>query len=88
MVFATAGLTLVAWAAFLLAVWLWPAPWLKDPLLGLFDRVHWPLVKTVGRPATVAVVAIFFAVVPLLLQKRFTDNPRLLVARVRSAALR
>ena len=76
------------WALFLLAVWLLPAPWLQDPLFGFLDTVLWPLVRVLGMPGTVALIAVFFAVVPLLLQKYFTDNPRLLEARDRSAALR
>ena len=78
----------LGWAVFLLAVWFLPAPWLQDPLFGFLDVVLWPLVSGFGMPATVALIAIFFSVVPLLLQKRYTDNERLLVARDRAAALR
>lgn len=78
----------IGWGIFLLAVWLFPAPWLKDPLFKILDLVLWPLVNSIGMPATVAAIAIFFAVIPLLLQKWFTDNKRLLVARDRAAALR
>jgi len=78
----------LGWSAFLLMFWLLPAPWLKEPLFRLIDVILWPLVSGIGMPATVAVVAIFFAVVPLLLQRRFTDNTRLLVAKDRASALR
>ncbi|MGJ8696406.1 MAG: PEP/pyruvate-binding domain-containing protein [Verrucomicrobiaceae bacterium] len=78
----------LGWSVLLLAVWFLPTPWLQDPLFGFLDVVLWPLVKGIGMPLTVAAIAVFFAVVPLLLQKRFTDNPRLLVARDRAAALR
>jgi pyruvate,water dikinase len=39
-------------------------------------------------PGTVAVIAGFFAILPLVLQKFFTDNNRLVTARDRSANLR
>lgn len=82
------ALAAMGWAAFLLAVWLMPAAWLKDPLFGLLDAILWPLVNLIGMPGTVAVIAIFFAVLPLILQKKFTDNRRLLVAKERAANLR
>ncbi|YCM45028.1 PEP/pyruvate-binding domain-containing protein [Verrucomicrobiaceae bacterium 227] len=78
----------LGWSIFLLLVWLLPAPWLQDPLFGLLDFLLWPLVSGIGMPATVALIAVFFAIIPLLLQKRFTDNARLLVARDRAAVLR
>ena len=81
------ALAALGWSAFLAAVWFLPAPWLQDPLFGLLDFVLWPFVKGIGMPATVAVIAAFFAVVPLLLQKRYTDNERLLVAKKRASAL-
>lgn len=78
----------LGWAAFLLAVWALPTPLLQDPLFGFIDMIMWPLVAGIGMPGTVAVVAVFFGAAILLLQKRFTDNERLLLARDRAAALK
>jgi pyruvate,water dikinase len=78
----------VLWGVLLLAVWLLPAHVLQDRLFALLDVVLWPLVPRLGMPGTVAVIAAFFAIVPLLLQKHCTDNPRLVTARDRAARLR
>jgi len=82
------GLAAIGWSAVLAAVWFLPAAWLQEPLFAVLDFALWPLVKGIGKPATVGVIAAFFAVVPLLLQKRYTDNERLLVAKERASALR
>jgi rifampicin phosphotransferase len=81
-------LAAVLWGVFLLAVWFLPAALLQDPLFGLLDTILWPLVPRLGMPGTVAVIAAFFALLPLVLQKFFTDNERLVAARDRSARLR
>ncbi|MEM7791282.1 MAG: PEP/pyruvate-binding domain-containing protein [Verrucomicrobiota bacterium] len=78
----------LGWVLFLSAMWLFPASWLKDPLFRALDVLLWPLVSAVGMPKTVAVIAIFFAILPLVLQKYLTDNRRLLIARDRANALR
>ncbi|MFC7336380.1 PEP/pyruvate-binding domain-containing protein [Haloferula chungangensis] len=76
------------WAVFLAAVWFLPPAILQDPIFGALDVILWPLVATIGMPGTVAVIAGFFAILPLVLQKFFTDNERLMAARDRSAKLR
>ncbi|MGL4401855.1 MAG: PEP-utilizing enzyme, partial [Luteolibacter sp.] len=77
-----------AWAVLLLCFYLLPAPWLKDHIFAFLDGLLWPLVPRLGMPATVVVIAVFFGIVPLILQKYLTDNERLLAARNRAAALR
>jgi pyruvate,water dikinase len=76
------------WGLLLLAVWLVPARWLYDPLFAALDWMLWPLIRRLGMPGTVAAIAAFFALVPLLLQKMFVDNRRILTARDRAAQLR
>lgn len=76
------------WAVLLLLFYLLPAPWLKDRIFGFLDSVLWPLVPKLGMPGTVAVIAVFFGILPLILQKFLTDNERLLAARNRAATLR
>lgn len=78
----------IIWAIVLAAVWFLPAPLLQDPIFGTLDKILWPLVAAFGKPATVAIIAAFFAILPLLLQKYLTDNSRLLAARDRAANLR
>ena len=47
----------VVWTAFLLSVFLFPARWVYQPTMAVLDFVLWPLVRTVGKPGTVAAVA-------------------------------
>jgi uncharacterized membrane protein (DUF106 family) len=81
-------LALLIWSVFLLAVWLLPPQWLQDPLFVAMDALLWPLVPRLAMPGTVAVIAGFFAVMPLVLQKFFTDNDRVVAARNRAVKLR
>ena len=76
------------WAVFLLAFFLLPAHWAAGPTIAAMDTLLWPLVRAIGRPATVALVAAALALVTLLIQRFGTDNPRLLEAKKRAAALR
>ncbi|MEO8076168.1 MAG: PEP-utilizing enzyme, partial [Acidobacteriota bacterium] len=75
------------WAVFLLAFFLLPKAAVHDPSLALMDFLLWPLVVAIGKPATVAVVAIAVATATLVVQKATTDNRRLLEAKRRTAAL-
>ncbi|MEM6910100.1 MAG: PEP/pyruvate-binding domain-containing protein [Verrucomicrobiota bacterium] len=78
----------VAWGSVLALVFVLPAPWFKDPIYRVFDALIWPLVASIGMVGAVAAVALFFGWVPILLQKFFTDNPRLLEAKRRAGRLR
>ena len=51
------------------------------------DSFLWPLVRALGKPATVAVVAVGISLLTLLTQLLLTDNRRLLEARRRAALL-
>ena len=75
------------WTAFLLAVFLLPERWARQPILALLDYVLWPIVRALGKPATVAILAAGVAVLSLLVQKLVTDNRRLREAKRRAAKL-
>ena len=79
---------LLFWALYFIASFLLPAPWVKEPSLRLLDFLLLPVVATLGRPGTVALIALALAVFSLVGQKLLTDNRRLLVAKKRAAALR
>lgn len=76
------------WALVLLAFYVLPASWFQDHVIALLDRILWPMVPRIGMQGTVAVIAVFFGILPLVLQKCLTDNQRLLTARDRAATLR
>ncbi len=82
------NLFLIFWTLYLAATFLLPAPWVKEPSLRLLDSLLLPFVIAIGRPGTVALIALALALVSLLGQKFLTDNGRLLVAKKRAAALR
>jgi len=78
----------VFWGVMMGVVFLSPPTWFKEPAFALIDALIWPLVSGVGMVAAVGVVGVFFALIPLLIQKYATDNERLLVAKKRGASLR
>ena len=75
------------WTVFLLAFFLLPPAWVFGPTLAFLDALLWPLVRSCGKPATVALVAAAMAATTLLLQRFLTDNARLLEAKRRAALL-
>ncbi len=76
------------WGLYLAAVLLLPSSWCYDPSLRLLDTLFWPLVATLGKPATVAVLAVTVALLATISQRMLTDNRRLLVAKRRANRLR
>ena len=81
------NLLAAAWAVFLLAVFLLPEQWVYQPTLAALDFILWPIVRALGKPATVALLAAGVAALSLVVQKLVTDNRRLLEAKHRAAAL-
>jgi len=77
----------VVWTIFLLATFLLPESWARQPALAALDLILWPIVRALGKPATVAILAAGIAAFSLLAQKLLTDNRRLLEAKRRAAAL-
>ena len=75
------------WTIILLGFFLLPETIVRQPTLAAIDLVLWPLVRNVGKPATVAIIAASLAIVALLIQKFVTDNERLREARRRAAVL-
>ncbi|MCY2988427.1 MAG: PEP-utilizing enzyme [Planctomycetota bacterium] len=77
----------IVWAAYLLAVFLLPECWAYQPTLSALDFLFWPMVRSWGKPATVAMIAAGLAALTLIVQKLVTDNRRLREAKHRAAAL-
>ena len=80
-------LVAVLWGLFLAAVYLLPEQVLHNPLISLIDSAIWPLIRNLGMIWTVAVIAVLFALIPIIMQKYLTDNRRLFEGKKRSAAL-
>jgi pyruvate,water dikinase len=76
------------WTLYLLGFFLLPQKWVHQPTLAALDWLMWPIVRVLGRPGTVALVAVLIALVTLSIQKLLTDNRRLLEAKRRAAALK
>ncbi len=86
------NVSLLAWGAVLLVVLLsWgdvvPSGWVWEPCLRGLDRLLWPLIASVGRPATVLIVAGVFAAATMVGQRLLTDHVRLREAKRRSNRL-
>jgi pyruvate,water dikinase len=77
----------LAWAAYLVAAFALPAAWLYDPSLRVLDAALWPAVSAVGRPATVALLAVVLAAATMVGQRLLTDNRRLREAKRRAGLL-
>ncbi|MFO8014899.1 MAG: PEP/pyruvate-binding domain-containing protein [Phycisphaerae bacterium] len=77
----------LAWAAYLVAAFALPAAWLYDPSLRVLDAALWPAVASLGRPATVALLAVALAAATMVGQRLLTDNRRLAEAKRRAALL-
>ncbi len=82
---------LLLWGIVLAAAF-WPGVWstshVYQPIIAALDAVLWPLLRSIGGPLTVTVLAGGMAVLCMLLQRLLTDNHRLVIARDRAAALR
>ncbi len=77
----------VVWAVFLWVFFWLPAAWLRWPIIAGMDYFLWPIVRSVGKPATVVVIAAAVALSTLVVQKLVTDNRRLWEAKRRGQAL-
>jgi pyruvate,water dikinase len=76
------------WTLFLLAFFLLPRERVWEPTLRLMDMVLWPIVRAIGKPGVVVLIAVLVGLVTLVLQRLMTDNARLLEAKKRAAALK
>jgi len=81
------NIALGIWAAYLVGFFILPKAYVQTPTLALLDFLLWPLAIALGKPATVAIVAVVVAVGTLLVQKFITGNRQLLEAKRRAAAL-
>ena len=75
------------WMIYLLGFFVLPKGYVYQPSLAVMDLLLWPLVRILGKPAVVALVAAAMGIIILLLQKFATDNRRLLEAKRRAALL-
>ncbi|MEM9444973.1 MAG: PEP/pyruvate-binding domain-containing protein [Verrucomicrobiota bacterium] len=76
------------WTVVLLAFFLLPPTWFKEPIFSFYDGLLWPLIRQFGMIGSVGLIAIFFGFLPIFMQKLFTDNARILEAKERSTRLR
>lgn len=76
------------WSIFLIGFFFLPEKWVHVPTIHAMDIVLWPVVRLLGKPGGVAAIAIVIAIGTLLIQKWFTDNPRLLEAKRRANLLK
>ena len=78
----------IVWAIYLVAFFVLPQRYVHQPTLRALDAVLWPIARTLGKPAVVAVAAVGVAVLTLLIQKLATDNRRLWEAKRRATVLK
>jgi uncharacterized membrane protein (DUF106 family) len=81
------GLAIV-WAIYLITFFVLPQQWVHQPTLRALDGILWPIVRILGKPSVVAIVAVAVATLTLLIQRFATDNRRLLEAKRRAKAIR
>lgn len=74
----------IFWGIFLLAAWSLPKNWVYLPSLHFLDLLLWPLVRSLGRPASVAIIGAGAACAAALTQALFADNVRVREARRRA----
>jgi len=79
---------LLIWGIYLVAAFLLPEAWLYRPSIRVLDAVLWPLVRSLGRVETVAVLAAGLAGFTMIAQWLLTDNRRLRAAKHRANRLR
>jgi len=76
------------WSLLLGLVFLLPPQILHEPAIGLIDWIIWPLIRNFGMVTAVGIVAGFFGLIPILMQRLMTDNARILEAKRRAGVLR
>jgi rifampicin phosphotransferase len=77
----------IFWGIFLLTAWSLPEKWLYLPSLHFLDLLLWPLMRFLGRPASVAIIGAGAACAAALTQALFADNVRVGEARRRARGL-
>ena len=75
------------WGIYLALALLLPERMLYEPSMRVIDSILWPLVRTLGRPPTVAIAAAAMAALTMIGQWLLTDNARLREAKRRSEQL-
>lgn len=80
-------LTALIWGVFLAAVYVLPAPLLREPVMRVLDTILWPLIPRLGMVWTVALIGAVFGFVPLLIQRFLCDHQRLIEVKTRSNRL-
>jgi pyruvate,water dikinase len=80
-------LWLLIWGVYLLGAFLLPGTMVYETSLSRFDDLFWPLVRALGRPGAVAVIAALMAAATMVMQYLVTDVRRLREAKKRAALL-
>ena len=75
------------WTIYLLGFFLLPKACVYQPSLAVLDALLWPLVRHLGKPATVGLIAAGLGIVMMLVQRFVTDNRRLREAKRRATLL-
>ncbi|MCL2648080.1 MAG: PEP-utilizing enzyme [Phycisphaerales bacterium] len=82
------NICLLLWGVFLGLVFLLPQTQLYEASMAALDQVLWPLVRSLGGPITVAIIAASLAILSMIGQWLLCDTPRLREAKRRAALLR
>ena len=77
----------LGWGVYLLAAWVLPERWVYGPTMKVLDSAPWPLVRGLGKPLTVVVIAAGMALLTMVMQRWMTDNVRLKEAKRRAKQL-
>ena len=79
---------LLVWGLFFGWMFLLPGTWLYDTAVAFLDLFMLPMAGVLGRPGTVAAVAVALGAFSIVGQRWLTNNRRLSVAKKRAASLR
>jgi uncharacterized membrane protein (DUF106 family) len=77
----------IIWGVYLGLLWLFPQWRFWEVSVGILDVFFWPLVRILGRPCAVMVLAGGMAVVTMVAQRFLTDTRRLREVKRRTAVL-
>ncbi len=77
----------LAWSLVLVAFYVLPDAWCRQPTLSAIDRLAWPSIRILGKPATVILVALVVALSTGLIEVLLTDPRRLAVAKRRAKVI-
>jgi pyruvate,water dikinase len=77
----------LGWSLLLVAFYVLPDVWFRQPILSAIDRLAWPGIRVLGKPGTVLLVALVLALSVVLIEVLITDHRRLAVVKRRAKAI-